>query len=294
MATKKTTKQSSAPATSAPKKVEPVVRQDDGSIDLHITIPQEKIKKTYEQVMEQVVSAAKVPGFRPGKAPRKVVEESTDPTKVKEEVLKQLVPELYIDAVQANNIKPIVNPRINIEKIDDDADWEFTATTCEMPVVELGKYKDAVAKVTAKSKIAVPGKEQEKPNLDDIVKTVMENVKVTIPQILVDYEADRLLSQTLDEIKRLGLTLDQYLASTNKSPEDLRIDYEQKAINDMTVEFTLAQIADSEKLSVDPKEIDEAIQKAKDPQERAHMESNRYLLASILRQQKTLDFLQNL
>lgn len=290
MATKKTATNTS----SEPKKIEPIVRHEDGTIDLHITIPQEKVKKTYEQVMDQVVANAKLPGFRPGKAPRKVVEESTDPSKVKEEVLKQLVPEFYIEAVQKHQIKPVVNPRINVEKIEDGADWEFTASTCEMPKVELGNYKDAVAKVTAKSKIVLPGKEQEKPNLDEIIRTVVENVKVTIPQLLVDYEADRLLSQTLDEIKRLGLSLDQYLSSTNKTPVDLRKDYEQKAINDMTVEFTLSQIADSENITVEPKEIDEAIQKAKDDSEKAHMEANRYLLTSILRQQKTLDFLQNL
>lgn len=271
-----------------------LTRTDDGSIDLHITIPQDKIKKTFEQVMEQVVSTAKVPGFRPGKAPKKVVEDSTDKAKVREEVLKQLVPELYIEAVQEHNLKPIVNPRINIEKIDDDSDWEFTATTCEMPKVELGKYKEAVAKITAKSKIAIPGKEQEKPNLDEIIKAVLEHVKITIPKLLIDYEADRLLSQTLDEIKKLGLSLDQYLSSTNKTPEDLRKDYEDKAVGDMTVEFALSQIADSEQITVEAKEIDEAIQKAKDASEKAHMEANRYLLASILRQQKTIDFLQNL
>lgn len=283
-----------AASTTPTQQTNTITRQEDGSIDLHITIPQERIKKTTEQVMNQVVSNAKIPGFRPGKAPKKVVEESTDPAKIKEEVLKQLVPEMYIEAVQENDLKPVVNPRINVEKVDDNADWEFTAITCELPKVELGNYKDAVAKITAKSKIVVPGKEQEKPNLDEIVKTVVENVKVTIPKILVDYEADRLLSQTLQEIKRLGLSLDQYLSSTNKTPEDLRRDYEEKAINDMRVEFALSQIADSEKLTVDPKEIDEAIQKAKDETERAHMEANRYLLASILRQQKTLDFLQNL
>ncbi|CAN5176712.1 hypothetical protein BH09PAT1_BH09PAT1_0990 [soil metagenome] len=271
-----------------------LTRTEDGSINLHIVISQEKVKKATEQVMEQVVSTAKVPGFRPGKAPKKVVEDSTDLNKVRDEVLKKLVPEVYIEAIQEHNLKPIVNPKISIEKVDDDADWELTAVTCELPKVELGKYKDAVSTINAKNKIIIPGKEQEKPNLDELVKAVLDNVTVTIPQLLVEYEADRLLSQTLDEIKRLGLSLDQYLSSTNKSPEELRKDYEEKAKNDMTIEFSLSQIADSEKLTVDAKEIDEAIQKAKDPSEKAHMEANRYLLSSILRQQKTLDFLQNL
>jgi len=285
MASSKTT------PTSAPKDL---IRQDDGTIELHIKIPQEQIKKTWEVVMSRVIDSAKMPGFRPGKAPRKVVEESTDKSKVREEVLQKLIPQLYIEAVQKNNIRPIVNPKIHVDSIEDDKDWEFTATTCEMPKVELGDYKKAVQTITAKSKIAVPGKEDTKPNLDELVKAVVDNVKVTIPSLLVEYEADRLLSQTFDEIKRLGLSLDQYLSSTNKTPEDLRKDYEARAINDMTVEFSLSQIADSEQIVVEEKEIIDAIQKAKDPTERAQMEANKYLLSSILRQQKTLDFLQNL
>jgi FKBP-type peptidyl-prolyl cis-trans isomerase (trigger factor) len=285
MASSKTT------PTPAPKDF---IRQADGTIELHIKIPQEQIKKTWETVMAQVIDSAKMPGFRPGKAPRKVVEESTDKSKVREEVLQKLIPQLYIEAVQKNNIRPIVNPKIHVDSIEDEKDWEFTATTCEMPKVELGEYKKAVQAITAKSKIAVPGKEETKPNLDELVKAVVDNVKVTIPSLLVEYEADRLLSQTLDEIKRLGLSLDQYLSSTNKTPEDLRKDYEARAINDMTVEFSLSQIADSEQIAIEEKEIEEAIQKAKDPTERSQMEANKYLLSSILRQQKTLDFLQNL
>jgi hypothetical protein len=45
---------------------------------------------------------------------------------------------------------------------------------------------------------------------------------------------------------------------------------------------------------VEQKEIDEAITQAKSEQEKASLESNKYLLANILRQQKTLDFLKNL
>lgn len=68
----------------------------------------------------------------------------------------------------------------------------------------------------------------------------------------------------------------------------------QKAIQDIKTEFVLQKIAQDENITVEEKELDEAIQKAKDAQEKAYLEQNRYLLASILRQQKTLDFLKNL
>ncbi len=103
-----------------------------------------------------------------------------------------------------------------------------------------------------------------------------------------------MLAQLLDEIKGLGLSLDQYLASTQKTVDQARNDYTQKAENDIKFEFALQAIADQEKITVDNQEIDEAILRATDTKEKANLEKNRYLLASILRQQKTLDFLKNL
>jgi len=252
------------------------------------------VVSTTGQIMEGVAQTAKVPGFRPGKAPKKMVQDSTDPAKVHEEVLKKLIPSSYIEAVQSEKIKPIVNPKIHVDEIEDGKDWSFTATTCEMPEVTLGDYKPAVKKLTAKSKIVIPGKDEVKPDLDTIVKAVVDNTTVTIPQLLVDYEVDRLLSQTLNEIKKLGLSLDQYLSSTGKTPEEVRSEYAVKATSDMKLEFALQKISDVEKITVEEKEIDEAILKAKDEKERENLQGNRYLLSNIIRQQKTLDFLQNL
>ncbi|MBI5044450.1 MAG: hypothetical protein HZC02_00840 [Candidatus Levybacteria bacterium] len=271
-----------------------LTRHEDGTIDLHITIPHTKIKETLEKSLQHMIKTAKIPGFRPGKAPKKVVEESINKSKLQEEVLKELIPSAYIDAVKEHDLKPIINPRVNVEKVEEGKDWEFVATTCELPKVTMGDYKKKVAAFTAKNKIAIPGKEQEKPSLDEIIRIAVENATTTIPQILTDYEADRLLSQTLDEIKRLGLSLDQYLSSTGKTPEELRKEYVEKAARDMKVEFTISQIAEDEKITVDDKDITEALAKAKNEGERKSLEANTYLLASIIRQQKTLDFLQNL
>ena len=122
----------------------------------------------------------------------------------------------------------------------------------------------------------------------------MANATVKIPRIIIDQEVDRLLSQILDEVKRLGLTLDQYLASTGRNTESLRKEYEVKAENDVRLEFVLSKIAETERIKVEEKEIDEAVAQAKSEAERQNLEKNRYLLSGIIRQQKTLDFLRSL
>src|SRR3990167_2946584 len=272
-------------------------KEPNGTIRLTITIPSADVKKTWEEMMLEVVNNAEVQGFRKGKAPRKLVEEKADKEKIREEVLKKLLPIAYTQAVKTQGIKPIINPKIHVEKLadpDTNKDWQFTALTCEAPIIKLGKYKENIQKITAKSKIIIPGKEPVPVKFEDIVKALLDNITAEIPGILVDNETDRLLSQTLEDVKKLGLTLDQYLSSTGKNPQILREEYRKKAENDIKLEFALLKIAEEEKISVEEKEINEAIKASKSDDERKNLEANRYLLASILRQQKTLDFLKNL
>lgn len=274
-------------------------KQQDGTLKLTIAIPSSEVLKEREKVLENAVKNAEIQGFRKGKAPKKIVEEKIDKEKLREEVLKSLLPSFYMKAVAEQNIKPIINPKIHLDpsaiKIEEGKDWVFTAFTCEIPQVELGSYKDNIQKLTAKSKIIIPGKEDlSKPKFEEIIKTLLESVKVETPKILIDGEVERFLAQSLDEIKKLGLTLDQYLASTGRTAETLKAEYEKKAEADIKLEFALQKISEVEKITVEKEEIDEAIQKAKDENERKNLQNNKYLLANILRQQKTLDFLKNL
>ncbi|MDE1851019.1 MAG: hypothetical protein KGH54_04500, partial [Candidatus Micrarchaeota archaeon] len=254
-------------------------KQQDGSVKLDITIPKEKVQKARSEVMETLTKQANVAGFRKGKAPQTLVEDKLKQEQVQEEILKKVLPEAYVEAVQEHNLRPIMNPKIHVGKLDEGADWKFTAITTEMPDVQLGDYKNKVKAITAKSKIALPGKEQAEPDFDEIMKAVVEGTTVQIPQVLIDQEVDRLLAQVLDDIKKLGLTLDQYLSSTKRSPEDLRAEYAKRAEQDIKVEFILQKIAETEKITVEDKEVDEAIEKAKDPTEREQLSANKYLLA---------------
>jgi len=272
-------------------------RQKDGTIKITITLSQDKIAVTGNTVIDDLAKQSEVAGFRKGKAPKEMAASRLNPDQVREEILKRLLPQAYIEAVQEHKLNPIMNPKMHIEKVEEGKDWVFYALTCEMPEITLGSYKENVKKLTAKSKIIIPGKEQEankKPPLEEVMKAILSDTKVQIPQVLIDQEADRLLSQLLNDIKRLGLNLDQYLGSTNRKPEDLRAEYVKRAEEDIKLEFVLQKIAEVEKITVEEKEIDEAIQTAKDPAEKQNLSANKYVLAGILRQQKTLDFLMNL
>lgn len=271
-----------------------ITKQPDGTIKLAITIPAKEVDETRSEIIESFAKQAQIPGFRKGKAPKKLAEGKVNIDTVNEELIRTLLPKHYSDAIKKHNLNPILNPKVHIEKLEEGVDLKFTAETCEAPIVDLGAYKDEIKKITAKSKIIIPGKEKEEINFDTIMEELLKSAKVTVPAIIIEQETQRLLAQTLDEVKRLGLSLEQYLSSTGRTTEDLKREYGQKAENDIKIEFVLQKVAQIENITVEEKEIEEAIAKAKDENERKNLEGNKYLLASILRQQKTLDFLKSL
>lgn len=278
-----------------------IKRLPKNTIELTLTIPAADVKKAYDRIVDEAVKTVEIKGFRKGKAPRKKVEEQLDKKQVNQELLQQLLPQAYSQAVQDHKLNPIVHPRINVATLEEGKDlpagrqgWQFVATTCEKPDIDLNNYKDKVKQITAKSKIVVPGKEQQAPSLEEIINAVLSSATVELPDFVVEQEVDRLLAHTLSEIKTLGLTLDQYLSSTGKNPQTLRDEAKIKAQRDIKLEFILEEIAKLEKIVVTDQDLNQALKAAKSDEERQNLEQNKYLLANILRRQKTLDFVKNL
>ena len=276
-----------------------VSRHDDKTIELTLSIPWESIQKTNNEVIEDFVRETELPGFRKGKAPRAVVEEKLDKTKIYEEVLQRLIPKLYAEAVAQEKIHPIVMPKINLVEAKEGQEWKILAITCEKPDITLGKYKEAIHDLKdSKKKIWLPGEEKktddEKVKLDELLQAVYGAITIVIPKILLDQEVNRLLSDLVDQTKKLGLSVEQYLASTNRTADAIRHEYEEQAKRTLTLEFGLEAIADAEGILISDDDIATVIKTAKTDDERKAMENQKYYLATILRRQKTIDMLANL
>jgi len=276
----------------------------DGTIEFLITVSWSSIDTSYNAVVEDMVKEAEVAGFRKGKAPRNVVEDNLDKTKVYEEVLKRVIPEAYAAAVKEHNIHPIVSPKIELKEATENKDWTIRALTCEKPAVELGEYKTAITdlKASKAKKIWVPGQEPakeekdkpQKPTLDELLKTIFDNVKISIPALLIEHEVNRLLSDLIDQTRKLGMTVEQYLSSTGRTVETVHKEYEEQSRRTLTLEFALEEIANKEGILVSDDDIDTVIKTAKTDQEKSALEAQRYYIASVLRRQKTIDFLASI
>jgi trigger factor len=269
-----------------------ISRQTDGTIDLTITIPWADVAKSYEDTIVEMVKKTELPGFRAGKAPRELVEKNLDKTKIYEEVLKVLIPGTYNEAITQEKLKPIVNPKIELKEATENKDWVFHAYTCERPAISLGDYKTAIGGL--KSKILKPGEEPKKPTLDELLAALYGTATITLPSLLIEHEVNRLLSELIDQTKKLGLTVEQYLASTQRTSETIKKEYEEQARRTLTLEFSLEEIADGEGVIVSDDDIDAVIKTGKTDEEKEMLSKQRYYLASVLRRQKTLDYLATL
>lgn len=280
-----------------------IKRLEDKTIELTLSIPWEDIQKTYSEVVDEFVKETELPGFRKGKAPREAVEAKLDKNKIYEEVMQHIIPKVYSEAVEKEKLHPVVMPKITLTEAKEGSDWKVLAITCERPEITLSDYKKAVseAKSAKANKIWVPGQEptkeeQEKDkkiSLDELLAAVFTTIKATLPAILIDQEVNHLLSDLVDQTKKLGLTVEQYLTSTGRTADGIRHEYEEQAKRTLTLEFALEDIADKEGILVSDDEIDTVIKTAKSPEEKASLEKQRYYLATILRRQKTIDMLAN-
>lgn len=270
-------------------------RTEDGTIELTITIPWSDIQDMYQTVVTETASNTEIAGFRKGKAPKQIIEENIDKTKTYEETIKRLVPKAYTDAVMEQKVAPIMMPQIELKSAEEGKDWIVLAKTCERPVVTLKDYKKAVADVKAAkggSKILVPGKEDTQPkgpSVDEVLDALLTAIEAKLPGILLEHEVTHQLSQLVDQTKKLGLSVEQYLSSTGKTADSIRADFRAQAAKNLTLEFGLEAIAEQEKVTVSEAEVDKLLSTAKSPEERTALEGQRYYLTSLIRRQKTLD-----
>src|SRR4051812_32664771 len=100
-----------------------IERQQDGTIKITIALPKEEVVKARAGVIEQLAKTANLPGFRKGKAPAKMVKRNINEDQVRKKILKKLIPPAYTKAIEENKIRPIMNPKLHVEKIDEGADW---------------------------------------------------------------------------------------------------------------------------------------------------------------------------
>ncbi len=276
------------------------------TFELEFSIPWPEVKTAYTQVVDQLTKESKLEGFRKGKAPKALIEKSVDKGKLYEEVINRLLPLSYAKSISQHQLKPAVAPKIQIISAKENEAWQFKATSCELPQVSLGNYTQTVKGVLAKEKIWTPAKgapdkkeqkdltETQKLNL--IAKSLIDSIRLDLSDLLVESERDRLLAKLLDQIQKLGLSIDQYAISNNKTVDQIKAEYLQTASNSLKLEIILQAIADDKGFKVTDAEIDKMIAAAGDEKIKKALNTpgERAYIASVLRKRQVIDYLLGL
>lgn len=103
---------------------------------LKVTIPGDRIENEVSKRLEGFSKTAKIKGFRPGKAPAKVVRQQYGEA-VREDVLSDLVRSHYAEAIQGQNLAPVAPPEVEPGETGDDGSYTFTAELEVYPEFEV-------------------------------------------------------------------------------------------------------------------------------------------------------------
>jgi trigger factor len=109
--------------------------------ELDLEIPAETVQKAVERVAKEFARVARVPGFRPGKAPVTLIRRKFA-NDIKSEVLQSLVPEQIERAVTEKNMVPVTQPQLDQVDFSETGPLKFRASFEVLPEFELGLYKD--------------------------------------------------------------------------------------------------------------------------------------------------------
>jgi trigger factor len=113
----------------------------DNKVRLHVSIPAAEFEQAIDAAFRKLAGEVKIPGFRPGKAPRKLLEARLGPEVARDQALRDSLPGYYTKAVESEELDTIAAPEIDITAGEDGGDVEFDAVVEVRPVVELSGYE---------------------------------------------------------------------------------------------------------------------------------------------------------
>jgi len=118
------------------------VETQPGSVStLQIELPPEEVSKEWDAIANSFARFAKIPGYRPGKAPRAVIEKRFR-KEIHDELTKKLVSRSYHDAIEQKQLRVVLLTNVEDVQFGDDRSMRFRATVVTAPEFELPEYRN--------------------------------------------------------------------------------------------------------------------------------------------------------
>jgi trigger factor len=133
-------------------------------VKLAVELPFAELQPSIDAALKRVGAQLRVPGFRPGKVPARVIEQRVGRAAVLEEAVNEALPKAYSEAMQEAGVQAVGQPEIEVTNLDDGNSLSFTAEVDIRPEITLPDY----ALMTVKVDDAAANEEQVEEQLDSL------------------------------------------------------------------------------------------------------------------------------
>ncbi|GFG84400.1 trigger factor [Mycolicibacter algericus] len=106
-------------------------------VRINVEVPFTELEPDFQRTYKQLAQQVRMPGFRPGKAPAKLIEARFGRAAVLQQVVNDALPSRYSEAVTSSELKPLGQPDIEVTKLDDGDQITFTAEVDVRPEITL-------------------------------------------------------------------------------------------------------------------------------------------------------------
>ena len=113
----------------------------NSSLLLDFELPPERLERSIAEAVRHLARRTRVAGFRPGKAPRLMLERTLGPTAIIDEAVELLIQEAYREAIREQGLVPLAQAAVDVVQAEEGQPFKFTATIQIPPEVTLGEYR---------------------------------------------------------------------------------------------------------------------------------------------------------
>ena len=110
-------------------------------VRINVEVPFTELQPDIDRAFKEMAKQIRMPGFRPGKVPVKLLESRIDKQAMLDQVVGDALPARYQEAVVTSDVKPIGQPEIEVTKKEYGEDLTFTAEVDVRPEIELPDLK---------------------------------------------------------------------------------------------------------------------------------------------------------
>lgn len=146
--------------------------EEKNMVKLVIEASAEEFENGLNKAYNKNKSKIAVPGFRKGKATRKMIEKMYGADVFFQDAANEIIPDLYADAAKESELEIVSQPEIGVDQLEKDKPFVFTATIAVRPEVELGTYKGV--------EVAKTDTEVTDADVDEELKKVQEQNSRTV------------------------------------------------------------------------------------------------------------------